>query len=114
MEQYEQGNLEPYVSKRSQQLQKSRNKLKTMLENNELLLRKYLRSQGVLAQQTKPKNKKQLAGRAGVEGAVRGALVSVRDDTLVEQEVGEAGAGVGVQRGRGRRGGRWDREGSWC
>ena len=105
MEQYEQGNLEPYVSKRSQQLQKSRNKLKTMLENDELLLRKYLRSQGVLAQQTKPKNKKQVAGRAGVEGAVRGALVSVTDDTLVEQEVGEAGAGVGVQRVRGRRGG---------
>ena len=105
MEQYEQGNLEPYVSKRSQQLQKSRNKLKTMLENDELLLRKYLRSQGVLAQQTKPKNKKQVDGRAGVEGAVRGALVSVTDDTLVEQEVGEAGAGVGVQRVRGRRGG---------
>ena len=48
MEQFEAGNLQSSQSIRARTLQKSRTKLKEMLENQQITLRKYLRSQGVL------------------------------------------------------------------
>ena len=63
MEQFESGALQVTESTKSRTLQNSRMKLKNMLEQTQLTLRKYLRSQGVLNMHMKKSKTTRVPGR---------------------------------------------------
>ena len=87
MEQFEAGNLHPSIPTRTRTLDKSRLKLKSMLEWRRITLRKYLRYQGVLNAKIKTGRRNRVAdqpdpertGDANVDQAVLGEVFSLQN-----------------------------------
>jgi hypothetical protein len=107
LEQYEAGNLEDAESIRVTKNKKTRSQLKSMLENQEIGLRKYLRSQGVNNHQTKERQKRRVPSRPddpadATRADLRAALRSVTEEDSVD---GGAEGGAGGNRRRFATGG---------